>query len=141
MKFFPLGLLFSATLSWGLGNETLLNDPGQEQEPRVDLTRAADRANRRLQANLRHDVKVVLVPVTVTDALDRPITDLTRDRFRVLEDGIEQKISFFFSEDAPVSLGLLFDSSGSMKNRIDTSVIALKEFFQTTIPGDEFFVI
>jgi len=92
-------------------------------------------------AILRHDVRVVLVPVTVTDTLDRPITDLSQDRFRILEDGVEQKISSFISEDAPVSLGLLFDSSGSMKNRIVASVAAIKQFFQTTIPGDEFFVI
>ena len=47
----------------------------------------------------------------------------------------------FNREDAPVSLGLLFDSSGSMKNRISASTEALKQFFQTTIPGDEFFVV
>jgi VWFA-related protein len=86
-------------------------------------------------------VKLVLVPVTVTDASDRPITDLSVDSFRLLEDGIEQKITTFSRSDGPVSLGLLFDSSGSMKNRIDASVAALKHVFQTTIPGDEFFVV
>lgn len=90
---------------------------------------------------LRTDVKVVLVPVTVTDELNRPITDLPKEQFRVLEDGVEQKITSFFWEDGPVSLGLLFDSSGSMKNRIVASVSALKQVFQTTIPGDEFFLV
>jgi VWFA-related protein len=66
---------------------------------------------------------------------------LSKERFRVLEDGVEQKITSFVWEDGPVSIGLLFDSSGSMKNRIDASVSALKHVFQTTIPGDEFFLI
>jgi Ca-activated chloride channel family protein len=90
---------------------------------------------------LRTDVKVVLVPVMVTDELNRPITDLAKEHFRVLEDGVEQKITSFVWEDGPVSLGLLFDSSGSMKNRIAASVLALKQVVQTTIPGDEFFLV
>jgi VWFA-related protein len=59
----------------------------------------------------------------------------------LLEDGVEQKITSFSLEEGPISLGLLFDSSGSMKNRIADSVQALNEFFQTTIPGDEFFLV
>ncbi len=87
------------------------------------------------------DVKVVLVPVTVTDSLDRPITTLQADRFRVLEDGVEQKIASFSREDGPVSLGFLFDSSSSMKERIASSVDALREFSLTGIPGDEYFLV
>jgi VWFA-related protein len=86
-------------------------------------------------------VKVVLVPVSVTDQLNRPIHNLSQDRFRILEDGVEQKITSFLWEDGPVSLGLLFDCSGSMKNRIEASVSALKHVFQTAMPGDEFFLI
>jgi len=95
----------------------------------------------RTSANLRLDVKLVLVPVSVTDATDRPVITLPRDRFRVLEDGVEQAITSFSREEGPVSMGILFDSSGSMKDRVDTSVAALREFFPTSIPGDEFFVI
>jgi len=84
---------------------------------------------------------MVLVPVSVTDTYDRPITTLSKDSFRLQEDGVEQKIASFAKEESPVSLGLLFDSSGSMKNRISASVEALREFFKTTIAGDEFFVV
>jgi VWFA-related protein len=90
---------------------------------------------------VRADVKVVLVPVTVTDEASRPINDLPKERFRILEDGVEQQITSFSWEDGPVSLGLLFDSSGSMKSRINASIAALKYVFQTTRPDDEFFVI
>jgi VWFA-related protein len=92
-------------------------------------------------ANLRLDVKMVLVPVTVTDAADRPVTTLPRSSFRVLEDGVEQKITSFSQEEAPVSLGLLFDSSGSMRSRVLSSIEALRLLFGTTMPGDEFFLI
>jgi VWFA-related protein len=90
---------------------------------------------------VRTDVKLVLVPVTVTDELNRPVIDLSKDQFRISEDGIEQEITSFVWEDGPVSLGLLFDSSGSMKNRLNASVSALKQVFKTTIPGDEFFLV
>jgi VWFA-related protein len=92
-------------------------------------------------ANLRLDVRVVLVPVSVTDPLDRPVTTLPQSSFRLLEDGVEQTITSFVQEEAPVSLGLLFDSSGSMKNRIGASVEALHLLFETAIPGDEFFLV
>src|SRR5688572_9784911 len=56
---------------------------------------------------LRTDVRLVLVPVTVNDEFNRPVTDLTQDRFRITEDGVEQEITSFLWEDGPVSMGLL----------------------------------
>jgi Ca-activated chloride channel homolog len=110
--------------------------------PEVAVTPRKSIAIRKPSETLvRADVKVVLVPVTVTDELNRPINALSKEQFRVLEDGVEQKITSFVLEDGPVSIGLLFDSSGSMKNRIDASVSALKHVFQTTMPGDEFFLV
>ena len=94
-----------------------------------------------ISATLRADVKLVLVPVTVTDPLGKPVRDLPRDNFRLIEDGVEQKIATFSSEDAPVSMGFLVDASGSMKNRIRSSIEALRQIFQTCIPGDEFFLV
>jgi VWFA-related protein len=117
-------------------------EPGQEGGPKVSITpRQAKVIAGRPSSTFRADVKVVLVPVTVTDELNRPVNDLSRERFRILEDGVEQKITSFLWEDGPVSLGLLFDSSGSMKNRIDAAVSALKHVLQTTIPGDELFLV
>jgi VWFA-related protein len=95
----------------------------------------------RAAANLRLDVKVILIPVTVTDALDHPVTTLARDRFRVLEDGVEQKITSVSQEDGPISLGILFDTSGSMKTRIATSLAALENLFRTSVPGDEYLLV
>jgi VWFA-related protein len=92
-------------------------------------------------AHLRADVTMVLVPVSVTDPMDRPVTTLPRENFRLLEDGVEQKITSFSQEEAPVSVGLVFDSSGSMKSRMDASIEALRLLFATARPGDEFALV
>jgi VWFA-related protein len=92
-------------------------------------------------ARLRMDLSMVLVPVVVTDAVDKPVLDLSRERFRVFEDNVEQKIASFAFEDGPVSVGFVFDASSSMKNRMVASVEALQRFVLTAIPGDEFSLV
>ena len=87
---------------------------------------------------LRTDVKLVLIPVTVTDLLERPVLDLSKQNFRVFDDGVEQKISQFFMEESPVSVGMVFDASNSMRKKIDQSRQALSEFLRMSTPGDEF---
>ncbi|MEO8597492.1 MAG: VWA domain-containing protein [Candidatus Solibacter sp.] len=121
----------------------LTGDTEQGQQPNAIITprKTAAALYERSASHLRLDVKMVLIPVTVTDAADRQLTNLTRDRFRILEDGVEQQIKSFSQEEAPVSLGLLFDSSGSMKNRIAASVESLRLLFQTRTAGDEYFVV
>ena len=106
----------------------------------VSITPRA-RPSDRTAANIRLDVTRVLIPVTVTDGTDRPYTGLSRENFRVFEDGVEQSIRSFSFEDGPVSAGLLFDASGSMRSRVDKSREAVEEFFKASVPGDEFFLI
>jgi VWFA-related protein len=132
------GIVLSCALIGGLSWNTEAQD---SQHPTVRITPRSKATYRAPSADLRLDVNMVLVPVSVTDPLDRPVTTLPRDSFRLSEDGVDQPIVSFLQEDGPVSLGLLFDSSGSMKNRIAASVKALKLLFRTTIPGDEFFVV
>ena len=138
----PLSLLSAAVL--GVCFTSPWDAAAQVPQTRVSIEpriAAGARAAKTPPAILRSDVNVVLVPVIVTDSLDRPITTLPAERFRVLEDGVEQKIAYFGRDEGPVSLGFLFDSSGSMKNRIASSVEAIRQFFLTTIPGDEYFLI
>ncbi len=90
---------------------------------------------------LRVDSSMVLVPVHVSDMLGSPVTNLLRSDFRLSEDGVQQKITYFAKEDAPVSVGLLFDSSGSMKNKTRKSLEAATAFFKTANPEDEFFLV
>jgi len=139
---YPVLLLLYAFLGGIPAGPIPEGDTSADQQSPVSITPRKQEARRSLSpANVRIDVNVVLVPVSVTDSFDRPVTDLTKDRFRLMEDGAEQKIVSFSHEEEPISLGLLFDSSGSMKNRIAASVESLRLLFQTTIPGDEFFVV
>ena len=90
---------------------------------------------------IKVDVDLVLVSVTITDPMNRLVTGLERDNFQVYEDKQAQEIRHFSSEDAPISLGVIFDMSGSMSNKIDKSREAVVQFFKTANPQDEFFMI
>jgi Ca-activated chloride channel family protein len=90
---------------------------------------------------IRKDVDLVLVPVTVTDPMSRLVTGLEKDNFSLTDNGQLQEIKHFSSEDAPISLGVVFDVSGSMSNKIDKSRDAVVEFFKTANPEDEFFLV
>jgi VWFA-related protein len=67
--------------------------------------------------------------------------NLSRDHFRVLEDGVAQTIRSFSQEDSPVSLGLVFDTSGSMRGKLNASIESMRLLFQTRMDGDEYFVV
>lgn len=90
---------------------------------------------------IRKDVDLVLVPVTITDPLNRLVTGLEKENFQLTDNGRPQEIRHFSSEDAPISLGVIFDLSGSMSDKIDKSREAVVEFFRTANPQDEFFLI
>ncbi len=93
------------------------------------------------QEPLRVSVDLVLIPVTVTDALNHPQTSLTRDNFKVYESDQAQQIRYFSTEDSPISVGLLLDISGSMRDKIDTLRSAVEQFFRNANPEDDYFVI
>jgi Ca-activated chloride channel family protein len=90
---------------------------------------------------LKVDVDLVLVPVTITDPLNRLVTGLDKENFQLFEGNSAQDIKTFSSEDAPVSLGVIFDSSGSMSSKMEQAKDAVVEFFKTANPQDEFFMI
>jgi len=92
-------------------------------------------------ANIRIDTSLVLIPVSVTDPLNRFVTGLEREHFKIFEDKIEQSIAQFASEDAPLSVGLVFDTSNSMGAKLQKSRQAAAQFFKTANPDDEFFLI
>jgi len=90
---------------------------------------------------IKMDVDLVLVPVTITDPMNRLVTGLDKENFTVFEGKDQQEIRHFSSEDAPVSLGIIFDMSGSMSSKIDRARDAVGEFLKTANPQDEFFLI
>lgn len=87
------------------------------------------------------DVDLVLVNVTVTDDWNRIVTGLEKDNFAIVEGSQTQEVKHFSSEDAPISLGVIFDMSGSMSDKIEKAREAVIEFFKTANPQDEFFMI
>ena len=87
------------------------------------------------------DVNMVVVNVTVTDPFDRIVTGLDQDNFQLFDEKVEQKIVAFSTEDAPISVGMIFDSSGSMGDKIQKSKEAALQFFKTSNPQDEFMLV
>jgi Ca-activated chloride channel family protein len=90
---------------------------------------------------IRASASLVLVPVSVTDPRERLVTGLSPENFQIFENGKRQEIKHFSSEDAPVSLGILVDLSGSMAGKIERAREAVKEFCDSANPQDEFFLI
>ena len=98
-------------------------------------------ASEKLGKKLKTETEMTLVNVTVTDPYGRLVTGLEQDAFRVFEDNTEQEIVRFSSEDVPISIGVIFDMSGSMTDKIDKSRLAAVQFFRTANPQDEFFLV
>ena len=88
---------------------------------------------------LKVDVDLVLVNATVTDSLNRYVSGLEANHFQVWEDKLEQKVEYFSAEDVPISIGVIFDVSGSMKDKISTARQAAATFLKTGNPEDEYF--
>ena len=90
---------------------------------------------------VRVDVNLVLVPVTVVDPMSRPVVDLPQQNFSLMEAGVPQQIRYFSHEDAPISVALVLDFSGSMSNKSEFVLQALEQFFQNANPDDDYYVI
>jgi Ca-activated chloride channel homolog len=91
--------------------------------------------------SLHIDVDLALVNVTVTDPYNRLVTGLQPENFRIFENNVEQEIQYFSSEDVPISIGVIFDLSGSMANKVGKAKEAALQFFKTANPQDEFFLV
>ena len=87
------------------------------------------------------DTTLVVIPVTVTDPSNRFVLGLDKEDFTLFEDSVRQKIVHFSGEDAPLSVGILIDTSGSMGLKMDTSHRAVSEFLKTMNAQDEAFLI
>jgi Ca-activated chloride channel family protein len=138
-----LALLLAASLSptlWAQDNQDDVHiqprvEPDKPKEAPIDPALNTHTRPFRVETDL------VLVPVTITDPMNRLVTGLDKDNFTVFQDKERQQIRHFSSEDAPISLGVIFDMSGSMNNKLDRSKEAVVEFFKTANPQDEFFMI
>jgi Ca-activated chloride channel family protein len=115
--------------------------PADDGKPKDDVKKDTPGASIMPKQGLHMDVDLALVNVTVTDPYNRLVTGLDPDNFRVFEDNIEQEVVTFSSEDVPISIGVIFDFSGSMANKIGKAREAAVQFFKTANPQDEFFLV
>ena len=106
-------------------NETKINPNGETVEGDV----------------IRFDTSLVTVPVTVMDRYGRYVPLLRRDQFRLTENGIEQKIAYFATTDAPFSVVLLIDTSGSTEFRLEDIHDAAIKFVDRLKPTDSVMVM
>ena len=130
---------------WGVRGGDEAPAPAQGPDPKVQIVpRSSVVASPMVdipRVDLRVDTTLVLIPVTVTDPMNRFVTGLEKDHFRLQEDNVDQTISHFASEDAPLSVGIVFDTSGSMGAKLQKSRQAVAQFCKTANPQDEFFLV
>jgi len=111
-------------------------------EPRAKARASVDRiAEDQNPVSIRVNSELVLIPVTVTDSMNRLVTGLEKDHFKLYEDKVEQVITHFASEDSPISVGIVFDCSGSMGDKLRKSRDAVAQLLKTANPEDEFFLV
>jgi len=108
-------------------------EPGQSEAPAVGPERTPG-------LTFRVDTALVLIPVSVTDAQNRFVLGLRKEDFQLLEDGEQQDIANFSGEDAPLSVGLVFDESGSMDYKLRTARDAASQFLKFMNKDDEVFL-
>jgi len=129
-------LLVVGTLLWGTGLPAVSQQgPIAPRPTSVEKTAVVSRPDIRVDSNL------VLIPVTVMDPMNRFVTGLEKENFRIFENNREQAIAQFSSEDAPLSVGVIFDCSGSMGQKLQKSRQAVAQFFKMANPEDEFFLV
>ena len=109
-------------------------------EPRIQSRLANNLTDLHLNT-IRTKVDLVLVPVTVTDTMNRVVVGLDRGNFQLYEGKQSQEIKHFSTEDAPVSLGIILDVSGSMATKIERAREAVMKLLESSNPQDEFFLI
>lgn len=116
----------------------------QNSDVRVSITpRVPTRLGARTLPSgvIRTDVNRVFIPTTVTDSSGRPLQGLRKQDFRIWEDGVEQGLSEFFTEEGPISVGVVLDISGSVKNKLDQAKQAVRRFLRLSAWADEFFLV
>ena len=91
--------------------------------------------------NIRLETKLVSTVVTVSDPYGRFVTGLTQENFEIFDDNVKQDIAIFSDEDAPITLGIIYDISGSMEDLTTRSFETLRRFFHTSHEDDEYFVV
>ncbi len=128
LRAFITGLVITLSCAFLIAQETPQQEPQPQKQGNNDFT-------------LSVDVELVQLPISVLDNEGRPVNGLTKDHFQVFEDNTQQQIKLFKHEDIPLSLGLVIDNSGSMRNKRERVNSAALSFARENNPEDETFVV
>jgi Ca-activated chloride channel homolog len=131
----------AAALALLLGWAIAQTESTESKEKPSPATPAAANSEQGPAATFRAYSDLVLIPVTVTDTLNRFVLGLQKQDFHLMEDGVEQNLTLFTGEDAPLSVGLVFDESGSMDYKLATSRDAAAQLLNTLNKEDEAFLV
>jgi len=131
----PLFLLFAVSVGAGYAQIPVQNTPPPPPGEQTGST--PSHAGGRIKV----DVNLVVLHTSVFDDRGKFVDGLTQDNFRVFEDKVEQKLSVFKREDIPVSMGLVIDNSGSMRDKRPRVNEAALTLVQASNPQDEAFVV
>ncbi len=134
-----LGSIAVASIAVALGVRAQQTDSGKADPRAKQASTAPKRPGG--ETNLRIDANLVLVPVSVCDPMNKPVTGLEKEHFKVFDDKVEQTVTHFAMDDEPVDVGLVFDISGSMGNKLRRSRMAAVAFFKAANPEDQFFLV
>ncbi len=136
-----LALLLVLPAGWCFGQAPLVAaDEPVNLNPRPKAA-AKESGLKTRESRFNIDVNTVLVSVSVVTPMGQQVTGLEKEHFRVFEEKEEQKITHFGAEDAPLSMGIIFDCSGSMQQKLSKSRQAVSQFLKTANPEDEFFLV
>ena len=113
------------------------DNEGQVLLPPAAPPKTSDKDDFRLKV----EANLVVLNATVLDKNSKPVTDLGQNDFQVFENGVEQKLKVFKREDVPVSVGLIVDNSGSMRDKRKGVNAAALKFVRTSNPMDEVFIV
>jgi Ca-activated chloride channel family protein len=141
LKFLLTFALFSVLANSQIFSQTTINDVHVATRQTTSPIGVAPSLEASGIHVIHTDSRLVLVPVSVTDPMQRFVTGLNRDNFEVFEGAKPQTIQNFSSEDVPISLGIILDMSGSMVDKIDRVREAVSQFCDASNPQDQFFMV
>jgi VWFA-related protein len=133
------GALGCILISFGLAAESEPQTDSSAEKTAHEGTAA--RAVQPISGTFLVNSDLVLIPVSVTDGKGRAVNGLDKDQFTLYEDKVEQVITHFAAEDAPVSIGIVFDASDSMEPRMHKAREAVNALVRNANPDDEFFLV
>ena len=136
-----IAFLTTSSTAVNLGSSRPIQESNKEGQSNSSNAQDPTRVSKGQDDKIQLQARLVSLTVTVSDSLGRFVTGLQQRHFQVFDDGVKQEIAHFSDDDAPLTLGIIYDVSGSMSDLTSRSFQALRLFFDTSHEDDEYFII